>query len=123
MAQRHHLVANCGNTAPFPQGQVCARGRVESNSSPALPFGILIISSKKTLTVPLLVLKSERPGRRLSDLSRLEDQKTQFRPHLDYAAVLELCLSRHLFPHLYNGCGVGGEICDVGLKNFPTRCN
>lgn len=69
MAQRHHSVANCGTTAPFPQGEVRARGRVDSHSSPVLPFGILIVSLKKTLMVPLLVLKSERQGRLLSDLS------------------------------------------------------
>lgn len=70
MAQRRHSVANCGNTAPFLQGEMFAyRGFWTPNSFPALPFGIQILSLKEILMVPLLVLKSERLGRRFHDLT------------------------------------------------------
>lgn len=45
------------------------RGFWTPNSSHALPSGILILSLKKIFMVPLLVLKSERQGRRFNDLT------------------------------------------------------
>lgn len=54
VAQRHHSVANPGNAAPVPHGRktgvcLCVVGY---NSSPDLPFGILIMSLNKPSGFP-----------------------------------------------------------------------
>lgn len=58
MARRCHPVATLGNAAPFPEGEDWECVQMCSDFPLDLPCGILMVSLKKTLRIPSLVLTS-----------------------------------------------------------------